>query len=229
MKACLKNNAILLLTVPISLFLAAVLANIMNRSIFGKAGARALFFLPYVTNMVAVATVWMALFHAKKGPINGFLLSIGVDAANLPGWLASTKWALPAVMIVLIWQNLGYYILMYSSALQSIPTEYYEAAEIDGAGPIRKFFNITLPMLKPTTFMLTILGIISSLQMWSFVQIITNGGPGTSTYTLGLYIYRSAFRTYEAGYACALSWLLCLIMMIFTVIRWNTEKNNTVQ
>ena len=227
--ACLRNNAILLLTVPVSLFLAAILANIMNRSIYGKAGARALFFLPYVTNMVAVATVWMALFHAKKGPINSFLLSIGIDAANLPGWLSSTNWALPAVMIVLIWQNLGYYILMYSSALQSIPQEYYEAAEIDGAGPIRKFFNITIPMLKPTTFMLTILGIISSLQMWSFVQIITNGGPGTATYTLGLYIYRSAFRTYDAGYACALSWLLCLIMMIFTVIRWKAEKNNTVQ
>ena len=227
--ACLRNNAILLLTVPVSLFLAAILANIMNRSIYGKAGARALFFLPYVTNMVAVATVWMALFHAQKGPINSFLLSIGIDAANLPGWLSSTKWALPAVMIVLIWQNLGYYILMYSSALQSIPQEYYEAAEIDGAGPIRKFFNITLPMLKPTTFMLTILGIISSLQMWSFVQIITNGGPGTSTYTLGLYIYRSAFKTYRTGYACALAWLLTAIIMIFTIIRSRAEKKYSAE
>ncbi len=95
---------------------------------------------------------------------------------------------------------------------------------MDGAGPIRKFFSITLPQLRPTTFLLTVLGIISSLQMWSFVQIITKGGPGTSTYTLGLYIYRSGFITYRTGYACALAWLLCAIVMVFTVIRWRTES-----
>lgn len=113
---------------------------------------------------------------------------------------------------------------MYSSALQQIPKELYEAASVDGAGPVAKFFKITLPQLKPTTFMLTILGIVSSLQMWSFVQIITGGGPGTSTYTLGLYIYRSGFITYRTGYACALAWLLCAIVMLFTVIRWRVES-----
>ena len=95
---------------------------------------------------------------------------------------------------------------------------------MDGAGPITKFFKITLPQLKPTTFMLTILGITSSLQMWSFVQIITDGGPGTSTYTLGLYIYRSGFLTYRTGFACALAWLLCAIVMVFMLIRWQYEK-----
>ena len=95
---------------------------------------------------------------------------------------------------------------------------------MDGAGPITKFFKITLPQLKPTTFMLTILGIVSSLQMWSFVQIITGGGPGTATYTLGLYIYRSAFITYKTGYACALAWFLCALVMIFTIIRNKVEQ-----
>ena len=184
----------------------------------------ALFFLPYVTNIVAVATVWQALFHKTKGPINMLLMLLGISEAALPGWLSSSTWALPAIMLVLLWKDIGYSILMYSSALQQIPQELYEAADMDGAGPIRKFFSITLPQLRPTTFLLTVLGIISSLQMWSFVQIITKGGPGTSTYTLGLYIYRSGFITYRTGYACALAWLLCAIVMVFTVIRWRTES-----
>ena len=225
LSASLINNALLLLVVPVELFLAAVLAAIMNRAVYGKACARALYFLPYVTNIVAVATVWKALFHKSQGPINVLLMILGISEEQLPGWLSSSDWALLGVAIVLLWKDIGYSILMYSGAMQNISKDYYEAAELDGAGPITKFFKITLPQLKPTTFMLTILGIISSLQMWSFVQIITNGGPGTATYTLGLYIYRSAFITYRTGYACALAWLLCLIVMVFTVIRWRAEKN----
>lgn len=229
LRACLRNNAILLLTVPVTLFLAAILATVMNRGIYGKKGTRAMYFLPYVTNIVAVATVWAALFHKDKGPVNMLLKLVGVSEAALPGWLSSSNWALPAVMIVLVWMNIGYDILIYSGALQSIPSELYEAAELDGAGAITKFFKITLPQLQPTTFMLTVLGIISSLQMWGFVQIITNGGPGTSTYTLGLYIYRSAFKTYRTGYACALAWLLTAIIMIFTIIRSRAEKKYSAE
>lgn len=225
--ASLKNNAWLLLVVPVTLFLSAVLAALMNHTVYGKAGVRAMYFMPYVTNIVAVATVWRALFHKSKGPINAILMMFGVPAASVPGWLSSTKWALLAVAIVLVWKEIGYDILMYSGALQGISKEYYESADIDGANSFVKFFKITLPLLQPTTFLLTILGIISSLQMWSFVQIITNGGPGTATYTLGLYIYRSAFITYRTGYAAALSWFLCAIVMVFTVIRWRTEKDYT--
>ena len=223
--ASLINNALLLLVVPIGLFLAAILAAVMNRAVYGKSGARALYFLPYVTHIVAVATVWRALYHRSQGPVNVLLMILGISEDQLPGWLSSSDWALLGVAIVLLWKDIGYSILMYSGALQSIPKDYYEAAELDGAGPVAKFFKITLPQLKPTTFMLTILGIISSLQMWSFVQIITSGGPGTATYTLGLYIYRSAFITYRTGYACALAWLLCLIVAVFTIFRWRAEKN----
>lgn len=224
LKACLINNLKLLLIVPVGLFLAAVMATLLNNAVYAKAGARALFFLPYVTNIVAIATVWQALFHKSKGPINVLLMVLGISESQLPGWLSSSDWALLAVAIVLLWKDLGYNILMYSSALQQIPKELYEAAAVDGAGPVSKFFNVTLPQLKPTTFMLTILGITSSLQMWSFVQIITDGGPGTSTYTLGLYIYRSGFLTYRTGFACALAWLLCAIVMVFMLIRWQYEK-----
>ena len=229
LRACLLNNAKLLIVVPVGLFLAAILASLMNKAVYAKAGARALYFLPYVTNIVAIATVWQALFHKSKGPINVLLLVLGISEAELPGWLSSSDWALLAVAIVLLWKDLGYNILMYSSALQQIPKELYEAASVDGAGPIRQFFSVTLPQLKPTTFMLTILGIVSSLQMWSFVQIITNGGPGTSSYTLGLYIYRSGFVTYRTGYACALAWLLCVIVMVFTLLRWRVESNYSAE
>ena len=222
--ACLVNNLKLLLIVPLGLFLSAIMASLLNNAVYAKAGARAMYFLPYVTNIVAIATVWQALFHKSKGPINVLLMILGLNESQLPGWLSSSDWALVAVAIVLLWKDLGYNILMYSSALQQIPKELYEAASVDGAGPIKKFFNVTLPQLKPTTFMLTILGITSSLQMWSFVQIITDGGPGTSTYTLGLYIYRSGFLTYRTGFACALAWLLCAIVMVFMLIRWQYEK-----
>ncbi len=225
LKASLINNAYLLLVVPVTIFLASVFANLMNRSIYGKAVARAMFFMPYVTNIVAVATVWRALFHSTKGPINMLLHALGVPMANLPGWLSSSQWALPAIAIVLVWKDIGYDILMYSGALQGISKDYYESAEIDGAGAFTKFFKITLPLLSPTTFMLTILGIISSLQMWSFVQVIMPQQMGTSTLTLALYIYRSAFVTKRTGYAAALSWLLCLIILLFTLIRWRSQKD----
>ena len=221
-RASLVNNMWLLITVPVTLFLAMVFAAIMNRGIYGKAGARALFFLPYVTNTVAVSSVWKALYHPSKGPINMILKRMGFK--NLPDWLGSSKTALFAVAIILIWQQLGYDILLYSGALQSVPIELYEAADIDGANSIVKFFKVTLPHIQPTTFLLTILGIISSLQMWTFVQIVTSGGPGMATYTMGLYIWRSAFKSHRAGYASALSWLLTAIVFVFTIIRSGYEN-----
>ena len=229
LKASLLNNLYLLLAVPVTIFLAAIVAAIMNKAIYGKNVARALYFLPYVTNIVAVATVWRAMFHPTKGPVNMLIHMLGVPMENLPGWLSSSKWALTAVAIVLVWKDIGYDILMYSGALQGINHEYYEAAEIDGAGGVTKFFRITLPLLKPTTYMLTILGIISSLQMWSFVQVIMGKQMGTSTLTLALHIYQKAFHDYKNGYAAALSWVLCLIVLVFTVIRWRTQKDYTVE
>lgn len=183
--ASLRNNALLLLVVPVTLFLAAILANAMTGpSMAGAAPERCTSALrhQYCGHRHRVA----GAVPQDQGPVNLLLLLSGVSEEALPGWLSSSDWALLAVAIVLLWQNVGYSILMYSGALQSIPRDYYEAADLDGAGPVTKFFKITLPQLRPTTFMLTILGIINSLQMWAFVQVITNGGPGTATYTLGL-------------------------------------------
>jgi len=222
--ASLRNNLLLLLVIPITIALAAILASIMNYGIYGRSFARTLFFLPYVTNVVAIATVWQALLHPTSGPINSILMSLGIPKDRLPMWLSDMQWALPALMIILIWKDLGYNILMYSAGLQNISSDYYEAADIDGANSLQKFLYITVPMLSPTTFLLSTLGIISSLQMWSIAQIITDGGPGTATYTLALYIYRSAFITYRTGYASALSWLLCIMILVITLIQWRGQK-----
>ena len=228
---CLKNNLFLLLSVPVSIVIAMIIASIMNQSIWGKSGARALIFLPYVTNVVAVSTVWRALFHPSAGPINMFLKWLGVPGESLPGWLSSTKWFLPAVMIIIIWQNLGYYMLMYSAGLQNIPQDYYEAVSVDGGNALHKFWYITIPMLTPVTFVVAILGVISSLQMWLLVQVLTPGGRGfgTAGYTISYYIYRSAFVDYRSGYAAALSWVLCFLTLAITLIQWTGQKKWVVQ
>jgi len=216
----------LLLVVPISIALAVVFAAILNQSVYGRAPARALYFLPYVTNVVAVATVWRALFHPTKGPINMVIASLGVPADSLPGWLSLSRTFILSVMIIVIWQNLGYYILMYSGGLQSIPSDYYEAVEIDGGNALHKFWYITIPLLSPVTFLVAILGVISSLQMWQIVQVLTPSGAGfgKASYTLSYYIYRSAFITHTNGYSAALSWVLCLFTLIITLIQWRGQK-----
>ena len=228
---CLRNNLFLLLSVPISIVIALVIASVMNQSIWGKSGARALIFLPYVTNIVAVSTVWRALFHPSAGPINMLLKALGVPGESLPGWLSSTRWFLPAVMIIIVWQNLGYYMLMYSAGLQNIPHDYYEAVSVDGGNAFHKFRYITVPMLTPVTFVVAILGVISSLQMWLLVQVLTPGGRGfgTAGYTLSYYIYRSAFVDYRSGYAAALSWVLCFLTLGITLIQWIGQKKWVIQ
>ena len=223
---CLRNNLFLLLSVPFSIVIAIIIASILNQSVWGKSGVRAMFFLPYITNVVAVSTVWRALFPPSAGPINMLFRSLGVPAESLPTWLSSSRWFLPAVMIIIIWQNLGYYILMYTAGLQNIPQDYYEAVSVDGGNALHKFWFITIPMLTPVTFVVAILGVISSLQMWLLVQVLTPGGRGfgTAAYTLSYYIYRSAFVDYRTGYAAALSWVLCFLTLSITLVQWIGQK-----
>lgn len=225
MKAALKNTFAIALVIPLTIFIAAILASVMNKGIWGKGITRLMYFLPYITSPVAIATVWKALFSKDKGPINQVLLFLGIPFEKVPGWLSSSDYALLALMIIVFWINIGYFVMLYSSALQNVSKELYEAADIDGANSIVKFFKVTLPMLKPTTFMLLIVGIIDTVQLWSLVQIMTNGGPGTATYTVGLYIYRCAFKTYRTGYACAVGWVLCAIVLTFTLLQWRMQKS----
>lgn len=209
-------------TVVIGTALALLLAVLISRAAYFKQTLKAVFFLPYISSTVAVAIVWMIVLQPKFGPMNQFLRAVGV--ANPPKWLADVNWALPSLIAMYIWQNLGYNMIVYISGLTSISTELYEAAEVDGAGPVKKFFHITVPMIAPTTFFLLIMGIINSFKVFDQVQVLTQGGPGSSTAVLALYIYRQAFRFYNMGYASASAWVMFLIIFAVTLIQMRGQR-----
>ena len=207
--------------VPVTISLALVLAVVIDRFCFGKLPMRLAMFMPYISNVVAVAIVWV-MMYSPWGPFTQLVKLFGVE--NPPQWLGDGNWALPAIMLMTIWSNVGYAVMIYTSALQSLPQDVYEAADVDGAGEIRKFFRLTIPFLSPTTFFLVITTFISSFQVFAPIQIMTRGGPGTSTHVLVYYIYTSAFTFYRMGYASAMSWILFIILFAITVVQWRGQK-----
>lgn len=216
------NTLLFLLSVPLSIGLAFVVAVVLNRSVFLKKTLRALYFMPYITSGVAVAFVWMLLFHPNNGPINGILRSLGV--ANPPGWLSTMDTSMYAIDIIWIWFMLGYNMIIYLAALQEVSGELLEAAKIDGARTWQTVRTILWPLVSPTTFLLLITGLIMSIKQFGIIQAITQGGPGNSTTVLSLFIYQNAFRYYEMGYASAISWALFLIILLFTAAQWMGQK-----
>ena len=222
--AALKNTVIYtVITVPVSLFLALIVAVIIDEFIHAKlAGVvRISMYMPHICNIVATSAVWIAFF-SRYGPFTNLMRALGW--ADPPRWLADYFWALPAVMLVAVWSSLGYRIFIYSAALQGVSRELYEAAEIDGAGRVQKFLRITMPMLQPTTFFLTITGIIGSFQVFGTVNVMTRGGPGHSTYTLVYYIFTSAFSYYRMGYASTIAVFLFFVLLGITVYQWRHNR-----
>lgn len=219
----MKNSLIFTAaTVSIGVGISLVLAVILNKMVYFKNQLRVMLFLPYISSAVAVAIVWSIVLQPTYGPVNQFLRSIGMQ--NVPNWLADVHWALPALIAMYIWQNLGYNIVVYMAGLTAISGDLYEAAVIDGAGGLAKFFKITVPMVSPTTFFLVIMGIINSFKVFDQVQVLTQGGPGTSTTVLALYIYREAFQFYDMGLASAAAWAMFAIIFIVTIIQWIGQK-----
>jgi multiple sugar transport system permease protein len=219
----MKNSLIFTAaTVIAGVSISLVLAVILNKMVYFKNPLRVMFFLPYISSAVAVAIVWSIVLQPTYGPVNQFLRSLGIQ--NLPNWLADVHWALPALIGMYIWQNLGYNIVVFMAGLTAINSDLYEAAVIDGAGALAKFFKITVPMVSPTTFFLVIMGIINSFKVFDQVQVLTQGGPGTSTTVLALYIYREAFQFYDMGLASAAAWAMFLIIFIVTIIQWIGQK-----
>ena len=212
-----------LITVPALTVLGLVTAEILNRYILGKAPVRVMFFIPYIASVVAVCAVWQVLFHPSFGPINSFLHSIGMQ--NPPKWLADLKWSLPSVMIIYIWQNVGYYAVVFLAGLKGISKELYEAAAIDGAGPVRQFFSVTVPLIRPTTFFLVTMGIIGSFKVFDHISVLTQGGPGSSSSVMAYYVYRKAFEEYDMGYANALAWALFVLIFAVTLIQFRLQKS----
>lgn len=221
--AALKNNILYtFITVPCTVILALILAGVLNKAIYGKGIARAMFFMPYVSSMVAISTVFNLLFYPNGGPINSILSSLGID--NPPGWFIDKDWAMIALIIMAIWQQVGYYMVILLAGMQNIPDSLYEAAEIDGAGPVRSFVNITVPGVSPTLFFVLIIATINSFKVFDQINIITKGGPGYSTTVLVYEIYRNAFYEYNFGIASAIAWVLLLIVLVITALQWVGQK-----
>ena len=212
-------------TVPIGLFLAVVIAVLIDQFCAKKLAGmlRVTMYMPKICNIVASAAVWTMLY-STYGPFTQLMKALGWT--DPPRFLASYTWALPAVMLRSIWQGLGYHVFLYSASLTSLPKDIYEAADLDGVNGIQRFFYITLPQLKPTTFFLTVTGIISSFKVFGSINVMTHGGPGSSTYTLVYYIYKSAFTYYEMGYASAVAMVLFAILLCVTLYQWHHNKNN---
>jgi multiple sugar transport system permease protein len=207
-------------TVPVIIFFSLVLAVVIDKACFAKTPLKLMMFMPYISNIVAVSIVWV-MMYSPWGPFTQFVKFFGVEP---PKWLGDYHWALPAVMVMSIWGGIGYCIMIYTSSIQGLPMELYEAADIDGAGELRKFFKLTIPLLSPTIFFLVITQFIGAFQIFAQIQVMTGGGPGTSTNVLVFYIYKSAFTFYKMGFAAAMSWILFLILFVFTLIQWRGQK-----
>ncbi len=208
-------------TVPLTIIVALFLAVLLNQKIKGIQFFRTLYFFPYITSMVAVAVVWLMLLQPTMGPVNGFLKWIGIQ--NPPGWTASTVWAMPAVILVSVWRQVGYYMVIYLAGLQNIPEYLYEAATIDGANGWQRFRYVTLPMLTPATFLNTLLLIIGSFKIFDQVYIMTDGGPGRATNTLVYCIYNQAFWFFNFGYASMVAMVLFTMVLVLTIIQFKYE------
>jgi len=209
-------------TVPLTMICSLGLAVLLNQPIRGRSIFRTIYFFPYVASLVAVAVVWNMLFFPSAGPVNELLRTLGVQ--NPPRWSASVDWAMPTVVLASIWRNMGYYMVIYLAALQGIPVILYESAEIDGANAWQKFRYITVPMLTPATFFISIMLTISSFKVFDLILVMTNGGPGRATNVLVIHTYNTAFRRFEFGYSSAIAMVLFLIVMAITLVQFYMER-----
>jgi multiple sugar transport system permease protein len=209
-------------TVPPTMVAALGLALLLNQPLRGRNFFRTTFFFPYVASLVAVAVVWNMLFNPAMGPVNQFLVALGVE--NPPRWTASVDWAMPTVIMASIWKGMGYYMVIYLAALQGIPSYLYEAAEIDGANAWQKFRYVTLPMLTPATFFVSIMLTIAAFKVFDLILVMTDGGPGRATNVLVIHTYNTAFREFRFGYSSAIAMVLFVIVLIITIVQFRMEK-----
>jgi multiple sugar transport system permease protein len=216
----IKNNLLIsATTVPVTLLISLGIAYLLNEVVFLKKTIRVMYFLPYICNIVATSIIWKLLFRTD-GPINNILISLGVS--EVPRWLASTQYALYPILALTVWMGIGYDMIIYMAALQNIPVDLYEAGELDGAVGVKRFIYITIPMLSPTTYFLVVTRMIMSFQIFSSINIITQGALKTTV--LVYEIYKEAFISYKFGYGSAIAWVLFLIILAITLIQMWTEK-----
>lgn len=204
-----------ILTVPTSIALGLGIAVVMSRAVRGITFFRAAIYVPVLTSSVAVAFIWRWILNSDVGLLNGLLYRLGLPSTI--GWLTDENWAMISLAMMAVWKSVGYYAVILFAALQGVPKSLYEAAELDGASPSRRFFTITIPMIGPALLFVTVIAIIGSFQVFDQVYLITNnGGPGTSTYVYNLHLYNNAFQFFRMGYASAMAYILFIILFALT-------------
>ncbi|MEX1028513.1 MAG: sugar ABC transporter permease [Paenibacillaceae bacterium] len=218
----LKNNLILLISIPITVVIALLLAIILNKHVYFKNTFKVIYFTPYISSVVAIAIVYQVLFHPSHGPVNQFLMSIGID--HPPTWLADTTFAIYSVLSIQVWISIGFYLIIYIAGLQGIPKDLYEAADIDGATRFQKTRFVTVPMLSPTTFFLIVTGVIYTFRIFDLIKVLTSGGPANSTTVMVYYLYDTAFVNLKTGYASAMGLILLVMVLIITIIQLIGQK-----
>lgn len=208
-------------TVPVLIVLSLLLAVLVNSKVKGISIFRTMIFIPVVASTVGSAMLWQWLLANDIGIVAYLLKTFGIKA---PQFLTSSKWAMFSVILYTIWKQLGYNMVILLGGLQAIDITYYDAARVDGAGAVRRFFNITIPMLTPTLFFTVIMGVINSLQVFDQTHVLTKGGPNYATTTIVYYVYVEAFTNMKMGYACAASIILFLIILLITLFQWKGQE-----
>ncbi|MEU6249578.1 sugar ABC transporter permease [Glycomyces sp. NPDC047010] len=206
--------------VALNLSLALVLAILLNQKLGGTVVFRTIFFSPVAVTLVAWTIVWRFLLQ-DDGGVNGLLSVLGADG---PNWLRGETTAMASVIVVQVLKNVGLNMVLFLAALQGVPKELYEASTIDGAGAWTRFRRITMPMISPTILLTSIITVVGSLQVFAQIDVLTSGGPGTSTTVLVYYLYQNAFQFHDFGYGATLSVLLFAIVLVLTVIQWQMRR-----
>ncbi|MCO7125539.1 sugar ABC transporter permease [Sporolactobacillus shoreicorticis] len=215
----LRNTAIFVLgVVPASICLSLAVAVLLNQKIRFRGLLRTIYFIPFVTSVVAVSVVWRWIFHSQYGLLNAALGLVGISSIH---WLTDPNWAMPALIILAIWKGLGYNIVIFLAGLQNIDSNYYRAARIDGASPWQRFIHITVPMLSGTTLFVSIIAMINAFKVFDEIYALFNGYPGpvNSAETVVYYIYNKFYVQNQYGIASAASYVLFLIIFVLTLIQ----------
>lgn len=206
------------LTISVALGAALLLSSKLVRF---KGLFRTIYFTPFVTTLVAVAIVWRYLYHTRYGFFNYGLSKLGIEPID---WLGDPNWAMPAIILMAVWKSFGYNMLIFIAGLQAIPEELYDAAAIDGAGPFRRFFNVTLPMLAPTLVFVTVITMIGYFQLFAEPYVMTQGGPLRSTTSVVLLMYEEGFRWWRMGYAAAIAFVLFIVILLATLLQFRLQR-----
>jgi len=206
----------LLIHIPLQIIFALFLAEILNQKIKLRGVFRGAFFLPVIVSGVVVTILWQQLYGYDTGLLNRLLVIIGLDKI---GWLTDPNIAMASIAVMATWKNVGLYIVLFLVGLQTVPTQYYEAADLEGATHLQKFFKITLPMINPTIFMVMILSTIGGFSLFIEPYIMTGGGPLNSTVSAVLYIYKQGFFYYHMGYAATLGLFFAFIILAVIMIQ----------